>query len=330
MALHVVILAAGKGTRMKSPLPKVLQPVADKPMVQHVIDVAKQLHAEKIDVVCGYGKDILCDALKNEPISFVLQEEQLGTGHAVQQAIPNMKDDDVVLVLYGDVPLIRLDTLQHLLSARKEQQLALLTVNLPEPNGYGRILRDDSWHVCGIVEQKDATEEQKQICEVNSGILAAPGAKMKLWLSMLKNENAQREFYLTDIVAMAYHDGSGIVTVHPASFDETEGANDRFQLARLERAYQQRKVAALMSQGALVRDPSRLDIRGDVQIGTDVRIDVNVVLEGRVVIGDNVSIGPNCVIRDSNIHSYAVINANSVLVDATVNQHVHVKPLSNR
>lgn len=325
MSLNVVILAAGKGTRMKSDLPKVLHPVAGKPMVRHVIDTAKQLQAQTVNVVYGYAGDVLQNVLKHEPVQWVEQAEQLGTGHAVRQALPNIADDDVVLVLYGDVPLIQAETLSALLASRPEHGLALLTVHLPDPTGYGRILRQDG-QVCGIVEQKDATEAQKAISEVNSGIMAASGAQLKLWLSQLHNDNAQGEFYLTDIVAIAHRSSAPISTVHPATAQEIAGANDFVQLAQLERAYQYRQAERLMKQGVAVRDPFRVDIRGEVIVGKGVQIDVNVVFEGRVVLGDYVTIGPNCVLRDCLIRDRAVVDANNVLQEETVNPNVHIKP----
>lgn len=241
MALNVVILAAGKGTRMRSDLPKVLHPIAHKSMVQHVIDTAHQLGSEAIQLVYGYGADKLQARLGEQALNWVLQAEQLGTGHAVAQANDNIGDDDTVLILYGDVPLIQVSTLEALLAARDANGLAILTVNLHDPTGYGRIVRE-AGKVVGIVEQKDANEEQLKINEINTGIMAAPGKQLKAWLGQLSSDNAQGEYYLTDIVAMAHSDGVSITTAQPESAIEVEGANNRVQLAQLERAYQAREI----------------------------------------------------------------------------------------
>ncbi|GAB2926629.1 bifunctional UDP-N-acetylglucosamine diphosphorylase/glucosamine-1-phosphate N-acetyltransferase GlmU [Rheinheimera gaetbuli] len=329
MALNVVILAAGKGTRMKSDLPKVLHKVAERPMVQHVIDTARALGAAKPQLVYGYGAEALQAVLGEQPLHWVLQAEQLGTGHAVAQAIPNIADDDTVLVLYGDVPLTRLETLQQLLAVKPANGLAILTVNLVNPTGYGRIVRageNNSGKVVGIVEQKDATAEQLQIKEVNSGIMALPGKQLKNWLSRLSNSNAQGEYYLTDVIAMAHGEGVEIATAQPLNPMEVEGANNRVQLAALERAYQQRQAEELMLSGANLRDPARVDIRGSIEVGNDVMIDINVIFEGRVVLGKGVTIGANCILKDCIIGDNTEIKPNSMIEKASVGAGCSVGP----
>ena len=325
MALNVVILAAGKGTRMKSSLPKVLHKVAERPMVQHVIDTANSLGAASINLVYGYGAEQLKAGLGEQPLHWVLQAEQLGTGHAVQQAIPHIADEDTVLILYGDVPLTRKETLEQLLATRDENGLAILTVILANPTGYGRIIREDG-KIRRIVEQKDATPAQLLINEVNSGIMAVPGKKLKAWLSGLQNNNAQGEFYLTDIVAMAAAEGVTITTAHPQNPIETEGANNRVQLAQLERAYQLRKAEELMLNGANLRDPARIDVRGEVQVGSDVMIDVNVIFEGKVVLGNGVSVGANCILKDVVIGANTEIKPNTMVESSTIGADCSVGP----
>lgn len=327
MALNVVILAAGKGTRMRSDLPKVLHPIAHKSMVQHVIDTAHQLGSEAIQLVYGYGADKLKARLGEQALNWVLQAEQLGTGHAVAQANDNIHDDDTVLILYGDVPLIQASTLEALLGARDDNGLAILTVNLPDPTGYGRIVRE-AGKVVGIVEQKDANEEQLSIKEINTGIMAAPGKQLKAWLSQLSSDNAQGEYYLTDIVAMAHRDGVSITTAQPASAIEVEGANNRVQLAQLERAYQARAAEQLMLEGANLRDPARIDVRGEVTVGMDVMIDVNVVFQGKVTIGNNVTIGAGAILIDCEIGDNAEIKPYSIIENAIVGEAASAGPFA--
>lgn len=327
-AINAVILAAGKGTRMRSALPKVLHPVAQKPMVAHVIESAQALGAERINLVYGHGGEQLQTRLSDYAVDWVEQAEQLGTGHAVQQAIPQINDQDTVLILYGDVPLTRIETLQALLAAKADSPFALLTVTLPDPTGYGRIVRDSQGNITGIVEHKDATPEQHKITEVNTGIMAVNGEALKRWLSQLDSNNAQGEFYLTDIVAMAAAEGVAIASSQPAQISEVEGANNRVQLAGLERAYQQRQAEALMMAGATLLDPARIDVRGNVTVGADVVIDVNVVFEGQVTIEEGVVIEPNCIIRDSCIAAGALIKANSVLEGAKVGPAAQVGPFA--
>ena len=295
--LHVVILAAGEGKRMKSSLPKVLQQVAGRPMLAHVIATARELQPAGIHVVHGHGGDQVQAAFaEQEDLVWAEQARQLGTGHAVQQAMPGVPDGARVLVMYGDAPLFTATTLRELLDAGG--RLALLAAELEDPTGYGRIVRDAQGHVAAVVEEKDASDEQRAIDLVNTGVIAADATALKGWLARLSNDNAQGEYYLTDVAAMAAEDYAAAELVVVADPRETEGANDPWQLAQLERAYQQRAVRALCLQGARVADPARLDIRGDVTVGRDVEIDVDVVLEGRVELGDGVRIGPFTRLRD--------------------------------
>lgn len=327
MSLNVVILAAGKGTRMRSDLPKVLHSVAHKPMVQHVIDTARELNADNINLVYGYGGELLKAKLGEQPLNFVLQAEQLGTGHAVAQAIDHINDDDTVLVLYGDVPLTRKETLEALLAARQPDGVAVLTVHLDNPTGYGRMVREGG-KVVGIVEQKDASPEQLKINEINSGIMALPGKRLKSWLGRLENNNAQGEFYLTDVIAMAHADGVAIDTAHPTNPIETEGANNRVQLAALERAYQARRAEELMLAGANLRDPARIDIRGDVTVGMDVMIDVNVIFEGTVKLGNKVTIGAGAILIDCEIADNADIKPYSIIEGAKLGDSASAGPFA--
>ena len=327
MSLEVVILAAGQGTRMRSSLPKVLHGVAGKPMLGHVIDTARQLNPARIHVVIGHGADAVRQQLAADDLNFVLQEQQLGTGHAVAQALPFIQSEQV-LVLYGDVPLTELATLQHLLEKAGPDQLALLTVLLEDPTGYGRIIRNEAGEVMAIVEQKDASDAQRAIREGNTGILIMPGARMADWMGRLSSNNAQGEYYLTDVIAMAVADGLKVATAQPQDAMEVQGANDRRQLAELERWYQQRAARRLMAQGVTLMDPARFDLRGEVTVGRDVLIDINVILEGRVVIEDEVQIGPNCVIRDSILRKGAVVKASSHLEGAEVGEGADCGPFA--
>ncbi|MEQ7920904.1 bifunctional UDP-N-acetylglucosamine diphosphorylase/glucosamine-1-phosphate N-acetyltransferase GlmU [Xanthomonas sp. WHRI 1810A] len=327
MSLDIVILAAGQGTRMRSALPKVLHPVAGDSMLGHVIHSARQLNPQGIHVVIGHGADAVRERLAADDLNFVLQDKQLGTGHAVAQAVPGLTAD-TVLILYGDVPLIEVETLQRLLTRVNPQQLGLLTVTLDDPTGYGRIVRDEQGQVSAIVEHKDATDTQRAITEGNTGILAVPGNRLADWLGRLSNNNVQGEYYLTDVIAMAVGDGMVVATEQPHDAMEVQGANDRKQLAELERHYQLREGRRLMALGVTLRDPSRFDVRGDVTVGRDVMIDINVILEGRVVIEDEVSIGPNCVIKDSTLRKGAVIKANSHLDGAIVGEGADAGPFA--
>lgn len=327
MSLDIVILAAGQGTRMRSALPKVLHPIAGKSMLGHVIDTARQLKPQGIHVVIGHGAERVREQLAADDLNFVLQTEQLGTGHAVAQALPALTAERV-LILYGDVPLIETATLERLLQLVSEQQLGLLTVNLNDPTGYGRIVRDDSGVVNAIVEHKDASAEQRLINEGNTGILAVPGKRLSDWLGRLSNSNAQGEYYLTDVIAMAVADGLLVATEQAVDEMEVLGANDRIQLAQLERHYQYRAARRLMVQGVTLIDPARFDLRGEVSVGRDVTIDINVILEGRVVIEDGVQIGPNCVIKNSTLRTGAIIKANSHLEGAEVGEGADCGPFA--
>ncbi|WP_252272394.1 bifunctional UDP-N-acetylglucosamine diphosphorylase/glucosamine-1-phosphate N-acetyltransferase GlmU [Pseudomonas subflava] len=327
MSLDIVILAAGQGTRMRSALPKVLHPVAGKPMLGHVIDTARELSPRKIHVVIGHGAELVRERLAADDINFVLQAQQLGTGHAVAQALPGLEAEKV-LILYGDVPLTRVETLTRLLEQANESQLGLLTVNLADPTGYGRIERDAHGVVQAIVEHKDASEAQRAIREGNTGILAVPGKRLGDWLGRLSNSNAQGEYYLTDVIAMAVADGLVVATETARDEMEVLGANDRIQLSQLERHYQQRAARTLMAQGVTLLDPERFDLRGEATMGRDVLIDVNVILEGKVVVEDGVQIGPNCVIRDSILRRGAIIKANSHLEGAEVGEGADCGPFA--
>ena len=331
MSLSVVILAAGKGTRMRSSLPKVLHPVAEKPMVGHVIDAARQVNAENIYLVYGFGGEVLKANLTQhntgDDLTFVEQAEQLGTGHAVDMASPFLKDDEDVLVLYGDVPLTKVSTLESLIEAKPENGMGLLTVHLANPTGYGRIIRKDNV-VVGIVEQKDANPAQLAVNECNTGILLANGGDLKRWLSNLSNDNAQGEYYLTDIIAACHAEGKTIATAHPDSEIEVEGANNRVQLANLERAYQLRKAEELMIAGASLRDPNRIDIRGNVTVGQEVVIDINCIFEGEVTIADNAKIGANCILINSVIGKGAVIKPNSIIENAVIGELASAGPFA--
>ena len=305
-ALHVIILAAGAGKRMKSDLPKVLQPIAGRPMLAHVIDTARQLRPDAIHVVYGHGGEAVRAAFADQPdLQWAEQTQQLGTGHAVQQAMPQVPDAATVLVLYGDVPLIQVDTLRHLLA--QPGRLAVLVADMVNPTGYGRIVRNAEGKVGAIVEQKDATDEQLAIRTINTGIITAESTALRTWLSQLSNSNAQGEYYLTDVFASAAADYTPADMAFVADAQEAEGANDPWQLSQLERAWQLREVRALCAQGARVIDPSRLDIRGTVTVGRDVQIDVNVILEGTVELGDGVSIGPFTRLKDVKLAAGTVV-----------------------
>jgi len=304
--LNVVILAAGQGKRMRSDLPKVLHPLAGKALLEHVIDTARELGAERICVVYGHGGEQVREALDAPDLSWAKQEPQLGTGHAVLQAMPAAVASAPTLVLYGDVPLIRAATLQRLIAAAGRGSLALLTARLDDPHGYGRIVRV-AGKVTRIVEEKDADDAERAIDEINTGILVAPTAALARWLPSLGNRNAQGEYYLTDIVALAVAEGMPVVTAHPDAAWETEGVNSKVQLAALERVHQRNVADALMEAGVTLADPARIDVRGELVCGRDVSIDVNCVFEGRVVLGDGVQIRANCVLED------AVVGAGSIV-----------------
>jgi bifunctional UDP-N-acetylglucosamine pyrophosphorylase / glucosamine-1-phosphate N-acetyltransferase len=313
MNLAVVILAAGQGKRMKSDLPKVMQPIAGTPLLGHVINRARMLEPKSLHVVYGHGGDAVRAAFARENLGWALQAEQLGTGHAVMQAMPGVSDDDLVLVLYGDVPLIRPETLKLLIALAGPKSMALLTVMLPDPAGYGRIVRDRKGAIQKIVEQKDATRAQLGIREGNSGIMAVPAKLLRKWLSKLGNSNAQGEYYLTDIIAMAVKDKIKVAPLVSPTVAEVLGVNDKAQLAELEALHRAERARELMLAGATLADPARIDVRGEVTVGRDVFLDANVLIEGRVTLGDRVRVGPNVVLRDVSIGADSVIHPNSVL-----------------
>ena len=320
--LDIVILAAGKGTRMRSQTPKVLHTLAGKPMVQHVLDTASGLQPDRTHVVIGHGAEQLREALADTTVQFAVQAEQKGTGHAVAQALEQLGSGKV-LILYGDVPLLQRDSLRELLAQVDEQHMGLLTVTLDDPTGYGRIVRNDAGHAVAIVEQKDASNSQLAISECNTGIMAMTSAQLKRWLPQLSAENAQGEYYLTDVIAMAADEGIKVCTAQPATVVEVEGVNNRAQMARLERAYQQQLADKLMAEGVALADPARLDVRGRLTCGHDVFIDVGCVFEGDVELGEGVRIGPYCVIKNSTIGAESVVDTHSVIegtVAAGLNQ----------
>ncbi len=311
MALDIVIMAAGKGTRMKSALPKVLHKLAGRSLLQHVLETAAGLGADAIVTITGHGAEQVEAAVCAPHLRFVRQMPQLGTGHAVQQAVPALHDEGVTLILNGDVPLIRADTLRALVQACDGRRLALLTIALPDPTGYGRIVRAGDpvgGAILGIVEHKDATPEQRQIREVYTGVMAAPTALLKRWLAGLKNENVQGEYYLTDVVGMAVAAGVEVVSSHAPNETQVLGVNSPLQLADLERRYQRERAEALMEAGVRLADPARFDVRGELVCGSDVEIDVNAVFEGRVELGDGVRIGANCCLRNVTVGAGAVIH----------------------
>jgi bifunctional UDP-N-acetylglucosamine pyrophosphorylase/glucosamine-1-phosphate N-acetyltransferase len=344
MRLDVVILAAGKGTRMNSNLPKVMHKIAGKPMIEHVVDCASSLGTEHIHLVVGHGADVIkrhflgddshegyvsYEGLKGSELSFVSQDNQLGTGHAVQQAMPNIPArsvEDRVLVLYGDVPLVSKDTLQELIDTSATAPLGVLTLFTQNPEGLGRIIRDDSHQLRAIVEERDASEEQKGINEVNSGILVSSAIELKDWLSRLSNNNAQGEYYLTDIIAMAVADGHVVESLTTGDEYEVQGVNDKLQLCMLERHFQMIQAQALLATGVTVMDPTRVDIRGDISYGRDLTIDVNVVLEGQIKLGNNVSIGANCLIKDATLGDDVTLLPGTIIDGAVIGNAATIGP----
>jgi bifunctional UDP-N-acetylglucosamine pyrophosphorylase/glucosamine-1-phosphate N-acetyltransferase len=344
MRLDVVILAAGKGTRMNSNLPKVMHKIAGKPMIEHVVDCASSLGTEHIHLVVGHGADVIkrhflgddshegyvsYEGLKGSELSFVSQDNQLGTGHAVQQAMPNIPArsvEDRVLVLYGDVPLVSKDTLQELIDTSATAPLGVLTLFTQNPEGLGRIIRDDSHQLRAIVEERDASEEQKGINEVNSGILVSSAIELKDWLSRLSNDNAQGEYYLTDIIAKAVADGHVVESLTTGDEYEVQGVNDKLQLCMLERHFQMIQAQALLATGVTVMDPTRVDIRGDISYGRDLTIDVNVVLAGQIKLGNNVSIGANCLIKDATLGDDVTLLPGTIIDGAVIGNAATVGP----
>ncbi len=328
MSIKVVILAAGKGTRMRSAKPKVLHQIGGVSLLQHVLNTVEELnHAIPLVIYGHEGEQVIADTIHQG--EWIEQKEQRGTGHAVQQALPHIEQDDTVLILYGDVPLIQSETLNRVLNHALNGNVGLLIYSMDDPTGYGRVVCDEKGNVQKIVEQKDATEDELSIKDINSGILSVPGDKLHQWLGELQPNNAQGEYYLTDIFHMAVRDGVSVNTESVSDEAEITGVNDKVQLAQLERDYQLRCVEALMRQGVTFFDPKRFDLRGKVKhLGEDVSIDINVVLEGVISIGNNVSIGPNCVIKNSSIADNVQILANSVIEDAELGQHCTIGPFA--
>ena len=325
--MNIVILAAGQGKRMHSNLPKVLHPIAGKALVAHVIDTARSLAPQTLCLVYGHGGDAVRTTLAAPDLAWALQEPQLGTGHAVQQALPHLKDGGTTLVLYGDVPLIQAETLKRLLQAAQDA-LAILTVELADPSGYGRIVRNAKGEVVRIVEQKDSTPEERAIREINTGIMAMPTARLGEWLGRLSNDNAQKEYYLTDIVGMAVADGLPIHTANPKHAWEVLGVNSKVQLAELERVAQRNAAEQLMEGGVRLADPARFDVRGELVCGRDVFIDVNCVFEGKVVLDEAVEVGPNCVLRNARIGAGTKLAAYTHIEDAVVGPDGRIGPFA--
>jgi bifunctional UDP-N-acetylglucosamine pyrophosphorylase/glucosamine-1-phosphate N-acetyltransferase len=328
MPLSVVILAAGQGKRMASDLPKVLQPLAGRPLLAHVIDTARSLKPAAIYAVYGHGGERVPEAIPDAGISWVLQAEQLGTGHAVLQAMPAIPDDHTVLVLYGDVPLVRAATLSDLTRRAGASSLALLTAVLPDPAGYGRVIRDTTGRVTRIVEHKDANHKELAVAEVNTGLLAAPAGRLRRWLSALGRDNAQGEYYLPDCIVAAVRDGVTVEAVVAASATEVLGVNDKLQLAEVEAARRRERATELMRAGVTIVDPARVDIRGEVHCGRDVVIEINVILEGKVRLGDRARIGPGSVLRDCEIGADTEVRANCVIEGATTGARCVVGPFA--
>ena len=327
MSTTVIILAAGKGTRMRSQIPKVLQPLAGRPLLGHVIQTAKKLHAENIITIYGHGGELVKQSFANEQVEWVEQAEQLGTGHAVQMTLPVLPQDGISLILSGDVPCIHANTLQKLLDASTQTGIGLVTLTVEDATGYGRIVRQDG-KIQAIVEHKDANEAQRQIQEINTGIYCVSNAKLHQWLPKLSNENAQGEYYLTDIVAMAIADGLEVASVEPDFAFEVDGVNNRLQLATLERQFQQQQAKQLMQQGVHLIDPARFDLRGTLSVGQDVKIDINVIIEGDCSFGDHVEIGAGCIIKNSVIAAGTKVQPYSIFDQAVVGHNVQIGPFA--
>ena len=325
-AVNIVILAAGAGKRMRSALPKVLHPLAGRPLLSHVLDTARSLSPTRLVVVVGHGGDVVRKTVAAPDVAFAEQAQQLGTGHAVQQALPLLDLSVPTLVLYGDVPLTRASTLKRLVDAASAGHYGVLTVTLDDPTGYGRIVRDAKGRVTRIVEHKDATASEREIAEINTGIVIAPTDRLTGWLASLKNDNVQQEFYLTDVVECAIRDGVEVVTAHPDEEWETLGVNSKAQLAELERVQQRNTAMQLLEAGVTLADPARIDVRGTLRCGQDVSIDVNCVFEGEVDLADGVSIGPNCVIRHAKIGAGTQVAAFTSIDEAIVGERTVLGP----
>ncbi|MCS3903450.1 bifunctional UDP-N-acetylglucosamine pyrophosphorylase/glucosamine-1-phosphate N-acetyltransferase [Methylohalomonas lacus] len=328
MSLSIVILAAGQGTRMYSRLPKVLHRLAGRTLLEHVHDTAAALTADRIITVYGHGGSQVPDTLAHLDVHWVEQREQQGTGHAVAQTLPQIDDQDTTLILYGDVPLTSAATLQRLLSAASDTGFALLTASLADPAGYGRIVRNRAGEIQRIVEQKDASNDEQAIGEVNTGMMAVRGALLKRWVSALKNDNAQGEYYLTDIIAMAVDEGVTVDSIQPQHEYEIVGINNRLQLAEAENHYRHLRARELMLSGVTLVDPQRFDARGQVTADSDVTIDINVILEGNVRLGKDVHIGAHCILRDVDIGDGVKIESHSVIEQATVGNHCSIGPFA--
>jgi len=326
--ISIVVLAAGQGSRMKSTMPKVLHKIGYYSLLEHVVLTSNELGATNTIVVYGHGGQLVPDSLSHLSVNWVEQVEQLGTGHAVSQAMPEIPENDVVLVLYGDVPLISSSTLVKLIDAANSNALGLLTAQLADPSGYGRIVRDSQGQVIRIVEHKDASKSELEINEINTGFLAAKKAHLSAWLNKLDNKNAQGEFYLTDIIEFAVADKVEIKTTPAANIAEVTGINDKIQLANMERKFQKQQAEILMQQGVTLRDPARIDVRGEVSVGKDVCIDINVILEGKVKLGDRVNIGAGVILRDVEIADDVNIKAYCILEEATIGINCQIGPFS--
>ncbi|MCP3852369.1 MAG: UDP-N-acetylglucosamine diphosphorylase/glucosamine-1-phosphate N-acetyltransferase [Gammaproteobacteria bacterium] len=326
--LQVIILAAGKGTRMYSSKPKVLHELAGKPLLQHVVDSAKAMNAATISLVYGHGGEQVQNTLHNETLIWCEQKEQLGTGHAVQQALDIIKNEANVLILYGDVPLLGVETLDKLLESKGKQALSLLTANLENPTGYGRIVRSEKNVIEKIVEEKDASDEVRKISEVNSGVMVVDGQKLKQWLSKIGNNNAQGEYYLTDLIELAVLEDETVNSYTVKDNKEIEGINNKIQLADLEREYQKRQALKLMTKGVTLMDPSRIDIRGDIDVGQDVTMDINVIIEGHCKLGNNVRIGANSILKDVIVGDNVEILENCLLEKSIIGAGCHIGPFA--
>ncbi|MGZ5100262.1 MAG: bifunctional UDP-N-acetylglucosamine diphosphorylase/glucosamine-1-phosphate N-acetyltransferase GlmU [Usitatibacter sp.] len=325
-SLQVVVLAAGQGKRMHSDLPKVLHPLAGRPLLSHALETARRLAPQRLCVVIGHGAHRVRERIPDSDVVWVVQDQQLGTGHAVMQALPHLDMEGTVLVVYGDVPLIASGTLCSLVDAAAKGHLALLTQELDQPKGYGRIVRNGGGRVVRIVEEKDATEAERAIREVNTGILALPRASLEKWLGQLRSDNAQGEYYLTDVVAAAVADGVPVEVRHPSAAQECLGVNSKVELAALERRYQMTNAAKLLESGVTLADPARIDVRGELVCGRDVSIDVNCIFEGKVRLGDGVSIGANCILRDVSVGPGAQVKPFTLMEEATIGANARIGP----